>query len=80
MMNREKMPKRYCGFKMIAEDGTPVPAPWKKSTGFTVKEEVSEAVIDKTGPLPIKKVKLVNRVLSSMKNSHHQMDVDDINR
>ena len=74
------MPKIYHGFKMIAEDGILAPPPWKKSTGFTVKEEVSEAVIDKTGPLPIKKVKLVNRVLSSMKNSHHQMDVDDINR
>ena len=83
-MYKKSMPQRYGGFKMIAEDGTPVPAPWKKFNGFIVKGETAdkldEAIKDDLSPTPNKKVELVNRVLSSMNNSHHQMDVDDINR
>ena len=66
-MYKKHMPKRYCGFKMIGEDGISAPASWTKFNGFTVKEEM---MIDETGPSPIKKTKLVNQVIASM-NSHH---------
>ena len=69
---RRVMPKRYCGFKMVSEDGVPAPAPWKKSTGFTVKEEVSEPMEEEVeeevelSPTPNKKLKtLLAEVLTS---------------
>ena len=42
----------------------PAPAPWKKSTGFKVKEEVSDEVVEpmeeevELPPIPNKKLKL----------------------
>ena len=73
--------------KIITDDIKTIlnsPIPWKKFNGFIVKDETAdkldEAIKDDADPTPNKKVELMNRVLSSMNNSHHQMDVDDINR
>ena len=45
-MSKTSMPKRYCGFNMVSEDGVPAPPLWKKSTGFKVKEEVADEVVE----------------------------------
>ena len=50
---------RKCnGFKMISEDGTLIPSPWKRSTGFEVKEEVADDSVEETS-IPPKKIKLL---------------------
>ena len=63
-MGKKLMPKRYCGFKMISEDGTPAPSPWKRFTGFKVKEvenEIDEPMEEEaeSSTIPNKKLKIL---------------------